>query len=264
MSLTAAIAKKEGAKILLRIDDMDKARAKKAYVDDVFNCLNFFQLPWQEGPKDALELEMKFSQTLRLGLYEKLLQDLKNKGKMFACSCSRSEIEHTGVHKVYPGTCKTKNIALNEKNVCWRLDTSTGLELRMNEYGNVSGTFSLPENMHNFIVRRKDGLPSYQVCSLVDDVFFGIDLIIRGKDLWDSSLAQLYLAEIAGWSEFLNCTFLHHPLLLSVQGVKLSKSAGDTSLKTAREKGLGSAETYALLGKQIGTEASSWEDVFRF
>ncbi len=261
MALTAAIAKKEGASILLRIDDMDKARAKKEFLEDIFESLNFFGLPWQEGPKNANDQKTNYSQILRLGHYETFIEDLKNKGRVFACACSRSEIEHAGTHAVYPGTCKHKNISLYENNVCWRLDTSAPLELNLKEYGKASCTFSLPENMHHFIVRRKDGLPSYQVCSLVDDVYFGVDLIVRGEDLRDSSLAQLYLAQLSGLKEFLDTTFLHHKLLFNKQGFKLSKSEGDTSLNYLREQGMGVSEVYALLGKRIGTSARCWEDV---
>lgn len=247
MALTAAIAKKEGAAILLRIDDMDKARAKNEYREDIFDCLRFFDLPWQEGPKNTEELKTNFSQTLRLPLYEAVLDKLRSNGKVFACSCSRSEIEHTGTHAVYPGTCKNKTIDLFEKNVCWRLDTSERFDLQLTEYGKKTEHFALPENMHDFIVRRKDGLPSYQVCSLVDDVFFGVDLIVRGNDLWDSSLAQVYLAQLTGLNDFLNTTFLHHPLLFTKEGKKLSKSAGDTSLRYYRNKGYNKDAIFALL-----------------
>jgi len=250
MALTAAIAKKEGTKIFLRIDDMDKSRAKAEFSEDIFDCLRFLNLPWQEGPKSIEELKSTFSQTHRLPLYKDLLQTLRDDGKVFACTCSRSEIEHAGTHEVYPGTCKNKNISLDEKNVCWRLDTSLPLNLRLTEYGKLAQHFTLPENMHNFIVRRKDGLPSYQVCSLVDDVHFGIDLIVRGEDLQDSSLAQLYLAHLADLNEFLNTTFLHHSLLLNKEGHKLSKSAGDTSIQYYRKKGYKQDDVFALLNRE--------------
>jgi glutamyl-tRNA synthetase len=247
MAFTAAIAKKEGASVLLRIDDMDKARAKKEYLQDIFESLNFFDLPWQEGPKNIDDHLRNYSQALRLGLYELFLEELKNKGLVFACTCSRSEIEHAGTHAVYPGTCKNKNISLYEKNVCWRLNTSEPIEIQLKEYGEKTKHYVLPENMHDFIVRRKDGLPSYQVCSLIDDVHFGIDLILRGEDLKDSSLAQLYMAQLSGLNEFLSVTFLHHPLLLNQEGHKLSKSAGDTSLQYYRNKGYNKELIFKLL-----------------
>ncbi len=247
MALTSAIAKQEGATILLRIDDIDKVRAKKEYLQDIFESLTFLKLPWQEGPKNFAEHEASFSQNLRLNLYENFLEKLKNKGLVFACNCSRSEIENAGTHSVYPGTCKHKNLSLYEENVCWRLNTSASLVIQLKEYGKKTEHFVLPENMHHFIVRRKDWLPSYQVCSLIDDVHFGIDLIVRGKDLRDSSLAQLYMAQLSGLNEFLNTTFLHHSLLLNKEGHKLSKSAGDTSLQYYRNKGYNKEAVFALL-----------------
>lgn len=248
---------------MLRIDDMDKARAKKEYLQDIFESLNFFDLPWQEGPKNVDEHEAHFSQSLRLGLYENFLQELENKGLVFACTCSRSEIEHAGTHAVYPGTCKNKNISLQEKNVCWRLNTSEPIDIQLKEYGKKTEHFVLPENMHDFIVRRKGGLPSYQVCSLVDDVHFGIDLVVRGEDLRDSSLAQLYLAQLSGLNDFLNLTFLHHKLLFNKQGHKLSKSAGDLSLRHLITTGQNRQTIYNEMGLRLNLpySLSSWSEM---
>jgi glutamyl/glutaminyl-tRNA synthetase len=147
--------------------------------------------------------------------------------------------------------------------VCWRLDTSEELHLSLKEYGNTTSTYLLPESMRNF-VRRKDGLPSYQVCSMMDDVFFGVDLIVRGKDLWDSSLAQLYLAQLTGHGDFLKASFLHHALLNTEGGKKLSKSTGDTSIKFMREQGLSAKDIYHLTGKMMGLNAFSWEELAAF
>src|SRR3546814_2837253 len=92
--------------------------------------------------------------------------------------------------------------------------------------------------MSGFVVRRKDGVPSYQLASLIDDLHFGINLIVRGEDLRDSTLAQLHLAALlssetdfggpmSGAASFTGALFYHHPLLRSLRGQKLSKSAGD-------------------------------------
>ncbi len=263
MALTASIAKKEGASVLLRLDDMDHARAKNAYLQDIFDCLNFFGLPWQEGPKNLNDHIANYTQSSRLGLYNTFLEELKAKGKIFACACSRNEIAQAGSDSVYPGTCRNKAIDLNANNVCWRLDTSANLELHLKEYGQASARFFLPENMQHFIVRRKDGLPSYQVCSLIDDVHFGVDLIVRGADLRDSSLAQLYLAQLNGMSEFLNCTFLHHALLHNTRGKKLSKSAGDLSLRHLITMGQERQSIYHEMGHKLNLSysLSSWSDL---
>jgi len=103
--------------------------------------------------------------------------------------------------------------------------------------------------MAGFVVRKKDGFPSYQLTSVADDIHFGIDLIVRGADLWDSTLAQLYLASATGLGTFSNCTFYHHPLLADEHGAKLSKSAGATSIHYLRTLGRSPGQIWTMLAK---------------
>ena len=95
----------------------------------------------------------------------------------------------------------------------------------------------MPAEMKNFIVRRKDSVPAYQLTSVIDDLHVGIDFIVRGNDLWPSTLAQHYLAQQLGAARFAEICFLHHPLLKNAHGEKLSKSAGALSVKHWREQG---------------------------
>jgi glutamyl-tRNA synthetase len=91
--------------------------------------------------------------------------------------------------------------------------------------------------MGDFVVWRRDGLPAYQLASVADDERMGIDCVVRGSDLLPSTGAQAWLAERIGAGRFRNAVFLHHPLLLSAEGGKLSKSAGSESLRAWRERG---------------------------
>jgi glutamyl-tRNA synthetase len=91
--------------------------------------------------------------------------------------------------------------------------------------------------MGDFLVWGKDGLPAYQLACVVDDQAQAIDLVVRGSDLLPSSGAQAWLAERIGAERFRNAAFLHHPLLLSEDGGKLSKSAGSESLQSWRARG---------------------------
>jgi glutamyl/glutaminyl-tRNA synthetase len=101
------------------------------------------------------------------------------------------------------------------------------------------------------VVRRKDGLPAYQLASVVDDLHFGIDFIVRGEDLWPSTLVQLYLAEMLEARAFTAIRFLHHPLLKGADGEKLSKSAGALSVKHWQETGKSLAQLLAYLGERL-------------
>lgn len=245
--LTQKLALQYGAKMLLRIDDLDRERVQKKYVQDIFDTLNFLNIAWQEGAKNTNEFEETFSQLHRLELYNNALQQLKNDGKIFACSCSRTKVLHDSPNGVYAGTCKHKNISLHEKDVVWRLNTDEDKEIVVNGLNGEQIKTKLPPLMKDFIVRKKDGFPSYQLASLIDDVFYNIDLIVRGEDLWHSTLAQLYLASVLKQERFLNASFHHHALFTNAQGEKLSKSAGDTSVRFLREQGKTREEVVALL-----------------
>lgn len=250
--ITASLAKSSGAKLLLRIDDLDRERVEREYVEDIFVTLDFLGIHWQEGPRNHDEFEHKWSQMQRLALYNAALQQLQDGGHLFACTCSRTQVLEKSPDGSYPGTCRGKNLPLNTPFASWRVHTNAGIGLHVKTFeGNTIET-SLPPSMQDFIVRKKDGFPAYQLSSLVDDLHFGIDLIVRGQDLWDSTLAQLYLATLLQRAAFLNTVFFHHPLLEIAPGKKLSKSAGDTSIDYLRRQGLSREDVYKLIDGMKG------------
>jgi glutamyl/glutaminyl-tRNA synthetase len=257
-SITATLAKKHGAKILLRIDDLDQARANDQYLQDIFNTLNFLEIPWDEGPRDLNEFKNNYSQVHRMALYNDTLEDLRARGRIFACTCSRQQLRGN-----IPCACHDKKIHLDQKDASWRLITNDQAELNIKDYSGQTTRALLPSDMHNFIVRRKDGLPSYQLASVVDDLYYGIDLIIRGQDLWPSTLAQRELANALHKSDFHNITFYHHPLLIDPDGQKLSKSDGATSVRYLRQSGKKSTDVYKMISISLGIneEINSWQQL---
>ncbi|HYH57367.1 MAG TPA: glutamate--tRNA ligase family protein [Anseongella sp.] len=250
-ALTAGIAAKTKAKVLLRIDDLDRERANPRYVQDIFDTLDFLGISWDEGPASFREYRSEYSQLYRLDMYREALEQLRENGQIFACTCSRSAIFRKGGAGGYPGTCRNKEIPPAAGGTSWRLRTSPAEVIRINTLGNGTVTGSLPPSMQDFIVRRKDGLPSYQLTSLVDDMYYGIDLIVRGEDLWDSTLAQLSLASLLQLKPFGEAVFHHHPLLKDPGGNKLSKSAGAVSVQYLRRQGKKPAEIYSLIGSML-------------
>ncbi len=256
-ALTAAIAQRYGAKLLLRIDDMDRDRVQPEYVSDIFASLNFLQIHIDEGPGNVADFERSFSQRLRMPLYEKAIAELIAKGLVYACRCSRSQGANGCAQR-----CRERAYPLQEAGLSLRLNTSGRCSLTMKSPF-AALHVELAEEMRDFVVRRKDGLPSYQICSLIDDLYFGVDLIVRGKDLWPSTVAQLYLAACLNLTAFSEITFYHHDLILNADGAKLSKSAGDTSLQFLHRQGLSSAALYKLLGQLAGnrTAVNSFADL---
>jgi glutamyl/glutaminyl-tRNA synthetase len=249
--LTATLAQRHGARILLRIDDLDRQRAQPAYIQDIFDTLNFLEIPWHEGPRNADEFEQEYSQVHRMDLYRAALTELHQKQALFACDCSRSKILQADASGAYTGHCRTRGVPFDASEVSWRLRTDSDAPLPVRTLGEpvVEG---LPREQTDFVVRKKDGDPAYQLASVIDDQHFGVDLIVRGMDLWPSTLAQLYLARVLEREKFMETTFYHHPLLNSPDGGKLSKSAGATSIQYLRKAGETPAEIYTAIAQKAG------------
>jgi glutamyl/glutaminyl-tRNA synthetase len=250
-AITAWLAEQAGARILLRIDDLDQQRVQSAYLGDIFETLQFLQLPWQEGPENQADFETGWSQVRRESIYREALDALAGTGRVFACNCSRTDLDTGNHERVYPGHCRSKNIPLDQPETCWRLETDPSVPIGMTNMDGTVTEYRLPAAMQDFIVRKKDGHASYQLASLCDDIHFGIDLIVRGNDLLDSTLAQLYLGQVLETPAFGNTAFYHHPLLLQ-NGMKLSKSAGDTSIWYLRRQGWDARRIFERIGELAG------------
>jgi glutamyl-tRNA synthetase len=105
----------------------------------------------------------------------------------------------------------------------------------------------------DFVLWRREGIPAYQLVSLVDDLDFGIDLIVRGEDLRPSTEAQLYLASVLGQhfgaDRFAGVRFVHHPLISGKFGQKLSKSDRAIALRELYPRTAGPVALYREIAK---------------
>lgn len=233
--LTEAIVRSAKGRLRLRIDDLDTPRVRPEYVQDIFESLAWLNIRTDEGPRDAPELTAIFSQRLRIAQYNTLLDQLVAMGLVFACNCSRKELQQASEDGQYPGTCIGKQIPLDTPDVSWRIQTSEQAVVRFHDQIIGEQEIKLWHVQRYFIIRRRDGLPAYHIASLSDDVHDNINTIVRGEDLLSSTAAQLYLAALLELDSFFKTTFYHHPLLKDLSGEKLSKSAGSSSLKAMRE-----------------------------
>ncbi len=258
-SITATLAHKANAAILLRIDDLDRERTHVAYVQDIFDTLRFLQIPWHEGPRNADEFEKQYSQMHRLHIYRAALIKLADSKSVFACDCSRAQLSRNNPEGIYEGECCNKNLSLDNDKYNWRLYTNVEAALNIKNIDGAITDASLPETMQYFVVRRKDGFPAYQLSSLLDDMYYGVDCIVRGEDLWSSTLAQHFLSMQLGKTTFMNAIFFHHPLLAEAGGEKLSKSAGATSIQYLRMQGKTAEEIYSQIGVHAGIAAPVYD-----
>jgi glutamyl-tRNA synthetase len=250
--LTKALAKKHGAKILLRIDDLDRDRYRPEYVEDIFATLDFLEIKIDQGPKNSKEMESTWSQVHRLPIYTESLAQLEQSKLTFSCTCTRSQILQIDPRGIYLGQCLDRRMPLNKHESALRINTLDADFLDYIAYPATPKSALIPEEASCYVVRKKDLLPAYQLSSLLDDLHFGVDLIVRGQDLFPSTLAQLDLARILGKEEFAKTTFYHHPLLKGPDQSKLSKSAGAYSIRQLRQDGKTLADLFLLLGQSLG------------
>ncbi|BDD09892.1 glutamyl-Q tRNA(Asp) synthetase [Fulvitalea axinellae] len=249
--LTWLLVRSSGGELILRVDDIDTARYRREYLEDIFETLDWLGLDMDKGPSSVREFEEKYSQSLRLDEYGEALQTLKNEGRIFPCGCSRKRIKEDSVDGQYPGTCREKTVGFDNSQTAWRVKTEDrGILVEDAVSGELS--VNLHEKMRDFVVRKKDGMPAYQLVSLVDDIREGVNLVVRGADLLESTAAQLFLAEILALDSFREASFYHHPLLLDASGEKLSKSQGSLSLKYIRENGGTAKSVFGKAAKSLG------------
>lgn len=272
---TWALARAFGGQILLRIDDLDAERMRPEYVEDIFRTLDWLGLDWDEGPFSVADFSQNWSQHLRLDVYEKALSDLKKTGNLYACNCSRKDIRLNSINGLYPNTCRQnrlldiENTANYEKTTAWRIVVNDNKIVHFNNFEKIGPLsinpileeksdflndfyVNLSQKIGDFIIRQKNGLPSYQLASLIDDGFFNINFIVRGEDLLHSTAAQIFLAEQLNQADFLNTNFWHHPLITDADGSKLSKSEGAASLLAVREKNNSAAIVLKQAAKWLG------------
>ncbi|MBX2840477.1 MAG: tRNA glutamyl-Q synthetase [Flammeovirgaceae bacterium] len=253
--LTWVLAKKEGGSVHLRIDDLDEVRKRKIYLEDIFQTLKWLNLEWDFGPSGVEDFEKNYSQKYRLELYKKSVKKLlgSNAG-IFSCDCSRSEVKKNSPDGLYTGACRNTEFQRKD-GFAFRIKTENPTLINFQDelLGRVE--LDIYQHIRDFVIKRKDGNPAYQVASLVDDINDGINLIVRGKDLLPSTAAQLFLAQKLNENQFIENRFFHHPLILENPGDKLSKSHQSLSINYLRESNVSSAKVFETIGEWMNIKA---------
>jgi len=234
--ITWLIAKSYSASILLRIDDIDATRKRSEYIEDIFRTLDWLGLEYDEGPSGPGEFEQYYSQHRRLDYYIDLLNQLREKGQLFACACSRKQIQEQSIDGQYPGTCRHLKLPWNQPHTAWRIYTPTPEIMSWQDLYLGEINLQLDRHMKDFVVRKKDQLPAYQLVSWADDQYYDINLIIRGEDLIPSTAAQLFIGHTLSVPTQQQPYFVHHPLLKDQYGEKLSKSSDANPLRQYRKQ----------------------------
>ena len=238
-------AKSAGGRVLLRIEDVDRDRCRTEYVDAIMRDLEAIGLFWDNG-------EVLY-QSKRSTVYDEALSLLSSMGVVYPCFCSRADLHaasapHAGEHFVYAGTCRNYTAEQREemreqRNPAMRLmvpaDVFTIHDALQGEYHQ-----NLARECGDFIIRRSDGLYSYQLAVVVDDLAQGVTRVVRGRDLLECAPQQEYLRGLLQ-PDSSPLEYVHVPLLLDVNGRRLAKRDRDMGLPGLLEH-FGSVEV--LLG----------------
>jgi glutamyl-Q tRNA(Asp) synthetase len=214
-----------GGRVLLRIEDHDRQRSRKEYEDAILDDLAWLGfIP--DGPL--------VRQSERGHLYENALDSLRRRGLVYACGCSRSDFDG----QRYPGTCADRNLS-EAPGTSLRIRLEPSIE-RFDDLRLGPQTQQPSLQCGDFVARDRDGNWAYQFAVVVDDWKQGVNLVVRGEDLLDSTGRQIQLARLLGRAE--PPRFLHHRLLMKSPSQKLSKSDGDTGVRDLRAKGWTAAQ----------------------
>jgi len=236
-SLVAAVASYSSAlanygEWYVRIDDIDPPREVSGASAEIIHSLNahgFFAR--NNGAGNLEHKSRKLStpttavvlQSQRQPNYELALQQLNKLGVLFACRCTRKVL--AGAAR-YPGTCET--LGLNSTNNALRCRLPDHeFTFHDRAYGRYSQ--QVMSELGSMVVKRRDGLWSYQLANVVDDATDAVSEVVRGADLLDNTPRQLALAELLGAAVPSYC---HVPLALDSEGEKLSKQTQAKPLDT--------------------------------
>jgi len=189
------------------------------YTDDIFRVLHDLKIKWDIGPRDTADFEANWSQRDKTDYYRAAMAILCDSDiETYACRCSRSMID--GIPSGgCPGRCRTADYELVPHESSLRVHVPRDTKIAIH-----GRSLDLESEMGDFVIWRRDDLPSYQLVSVIEDRDLGTTHIVRGEDLLASTAAQIFLAPALGADTLVTAFYLHHPLLTDVNGVKLSKS----------------------------------------
>lgn len=219
-SLVAAVgsyldARAQGGRWLLRIEDVDELRTLPGAADGILRTLDGFGFEW-DGVVEV--------QSRRLDLYHAALVRLQLDGDVFPCACSRSAIAAASNQRsvdgglLYPGTCRA-GLAEEQAARAWRLRVPDQ-ELRFIDRVQGEARQNLAREVGDFVLLRADGQYAYQLAVVVDDAAQGVNAVVRGADLLDSTVRQIWLQQRLGLP---TPTYAHLPVVVNAAGEKLSK-----------------------------------------
>jgi glutamyl-Q tRNA(Asp) synthetase len=257
------MAHESGDDFLLRIEDIDKGRSRDAFIQAIFYDLKWLGLSWDEPT---------LRQSTRMGAYAEALVNLKARGLVYPCFCTRAEIaaeiarageaqhgpvpddlEASPPGPIYPGTCRALPQGEGMRRIA--AGDSYALRLDVTKAAALAGPLTFRERGHShavdphrfgdIVIARKDLPTSYHLAVVVDDAQQQVSLVTRGEDLLTATHIQRLLQALLKLPE---PAYAHHPLVLDETGKKFSKRDGAITLQALRAAGATPADIRARIG----------------
>jgi glutamyl/glutaminyl-tRNA synthetase len=238
-------ARAQGGTLILRNDDLDRARCKPEFVAAMYEDLKWFGFTWSEGP-DSGGANAPYSQSERTLLYRAALEQLRSNGFIYPCTCSRKDIAaavraphaEDDDEPLYPGTCRNNSHStLNPQRstrISWRFRVPDGEAISFTDANLGPKTFVAGKDFGDFVIWRPDDVPAYQLACVVDDAAMQITEVVRGADLLKSTGRQLLLYRAL---KLTAPDYFHCALMTDATGQRLAKRHDALSLKTLRQRG---------------------------
>jgi glutamyl-tRNA synthetase len=263
-------ARDAGGSLVMRMEDLDPDRSRAEYAEAALEDLHWLGIRWHEGP----HLDGPFApyeQSNRHAIYLAVWRKLLRGGFLFPCRCSRKDLEaapsapHENLPQsnaeqeplddepIYPGTCRDNEPAARDipepGNYNWRFRVPSGEVIEFDDLNLGPQRFMAGVDFGDFVVWRRDGVPSYQLACVADDAAMKITEVVRGEDLLKSTARQILLyralsLETPGW--------FHCRLAADRKGRRLAKRHDALSLRALRQRGLSPEQ---ILSGELPAEA---------
>lgn len=258
-ALTAAArASGSGGQVLLRIEDIDRARARPEWEAQIFEDLAWLGLSW---PKPVLR------QSTRLPAYRAALERLRDADLLYICTCNRRDIEAAANAPqegapafgpdglIYPGTCRHRRLAPGAPlpdGAALRLDMSAAApeRLRFEESGEAPGIHEITRSdlitsVGDIVLARRDMGTSYHLSVVVDDAHQNVTHVTRGADLAEATKIHVLLQHLLGLPTPI---YHHHRLIRDDDGKRLAKRDDARAIAKYRAEGVSPQDIRRMVG----------------
>jgi len=232
--------------LILRVEDLDASRCRPEFRAAIAEDLQWFGIDWQEGP-DIGGPHAPYLQSRRD--YLPAWRALRDAGIIYPCACSRRDVQSAlsaphaedhpdGDEPIYPGACRHRQAEArdfeNPAGINWRFRVPDGEEIQFHDGRRGDQSAIASRDFGDFIIWRKDNIPSYQLAVVADDAAMAITEVVRGEDLLQSTFRQILLYRALHLPE---PAWYHCPLIRDDEGRRLAKRHESLSLRELRKSG---------------------------